>query len=223
MDGCPVVHLTDSSYSSDAPIPILCRPRLAYPHGSRVYCPHVLDNSLSHLKTYYTNDLATWQGPDSCTRCTSRLSKSLTRRRSSISYGQQIPRSSSRPHSWSAPSSWSGGTLDVTLDGSCAYNLAAPSIREQTRVTVPGENPLMEARATRAFHLLAAVLYAWCAKQGGRSRWPRSWGCRTRSSHRWATSTHRHPWRTSSGRGFRTGVSSVRAARGRARLRRSQR
>ncbi|KAI1791456.1 hypothetical protein LXA43DRAFT_1181828 [Ganoderma leucocontextum] len=176
MDGCSVVHLTDSPedirhlflvlccgknyyYSSDAPIPVPFAILASLVRMAHKYAVQdVLDDALSRLKKYYTNDLAAWQDTDSRARYVTAVQQDAP---TAIHLARLTNTPSLLPTAFIVCTQLAGAWLDQRPDGSYVSRLAALSVPDQARVTV-GKAHLVQARATRALHLLGAAPSAHC-------------------------------------------------------------
>ncbi|KAI1791448.1 hypothetical protein LXA43DRAFT_429633 [Ganoderma leucocontextum] len=176
MDGCSVVHLTDSPedirhlflvlccgknyyYSSDAPIPVpfaILASLICMAHKYAVQ--DVLDDALSRLKKHYTNDLAAWQDSDSRERYVTALDQDAP---TAIHLARLTNTPSLLPTAFIVCTQLADAWLERRPDGSYVSRLAALSVPDQARVTV-GKAHLVHARATRALHLLGAAPSAHC-------------------------------------------------------------
>ena len=146
-------------YNTDAPIPVPFAVLASLIRMAHKYAiQDVLDDALSRLKKYYTNDLAEWQDPDARARYVTAVEEDAP---TVIHLARLTDTPSLLPTAFLVCNQvveW----LDRRPDGSWVPRMAPLSVMDSARMIV-GKKLLVEARATRAFHLLAAVPSAQCA------------------------------------------------------------
>ncbi|KAI1787699.1 hypothetical protein LXA43DRAFT_1084738 [Ganoderma leucocontextum] len=175
VDGCPIVHISDSPDDIRRLFLVLCCGKNYYYNrdvlisvpfevlASLIRMAHkyaiqdVLDDALSRLKKYYTHDLSAWQDPES-------------RARYVATTDEDAPQVVALAHLTNTPLLLPTALFvcvrlatgySVEDDGSVKSRISSLSVPEQARL-MHAMGYLTQACATRALHLVAAVPCTSC-------------------------------------------------------------
>ncbi|PIL26702.1 hypothetical protein GSI_11229 [Ganoderma sinense ZZ0214-1] len=175
VEGCPVVHLTDPPedirrlflvlccgknyyYDRDELVPVPFAVLASLIRTAHKYAVQdVLDDALARLKKYYTNDLAAWQDPSSRARHVTTVPRDAP----TVLHLARLTNTPSLLPTAFLVCTMIATWRDYQPDGSCVSPIAALSVLDLTGVIV-GKGLLVQARATRALHLLGAAPSAHC-------------------------------------------------------------
>ncbi|KAM5541948.1 hypothetical protein V8D89_004258 [Ganoderma adspersum] len=178
MDGCPVVHISDSPndirglllvlwcgknyyYNRDVLVPVPFKVLASLVCMAHKYViQDVLDDALSHLKKYYTNSLAAWHDPAARVRYVMATDHDALQ-------AVELARLTNTPLLLLAALLVCVGLASgfpVADDGAAAFPLSALSVPDQARL-VHAKGFLAQACATRALHLFAAVPCMSCTSR----------------------------------------------------------